>query len=156
MTEDSSPETTPEPQSTPEPEPTPETPPAAPAPGAAPAALTPGGDDPAQENPTLAALSYIFCPLIGIIILVMDMKKSRYMRFHAFQSLFLTIAYVVIWSVYGVLSGITGIFALAGCLIGPAVLILSIVLAMKAYNKQEMLLPVIGQMAADQADKMSV
>ncbi len=69
----------------------------------------------------MAALAYIFCPLVGIIMLVTEMKKSRYMRFHAFHSIFL-----------------------------------SIVLAMKAYNKQEMLLPVIGQMAADQADKMSV
>jgi uncharacterized membrane protein len=115
----------------------------------------------------MAALAYIIGIIIPIIILVTDMKKSRYMRFHAFQSLFLCIAYIAVMvglSIISVILGfIPGIRVLAGLLmmlvyavVPLAVFILVIVLAIKAYNKQELLLPTIGEMARTQADKMKV
>jgi len=148
------------------PPPAPAAPP--PSPMAAPAA---GGDDVSQEQPVMAALAYIHVALVGIIIAVVilctDMKKSRYMRFHAFHSLFLLLAVVVVSIGLGIVTGIVGaipvigflaaIFGIILSMLWPlGILILEIVLAVKAYNRQELELPVITKMARDQADKMRV
>lgn len=153
------PETQPEQPTPPE---QPATPPPPTAPPEAPAAAA-GVDDVSQENPVLACLCYIVGIIIAVIILATDMKKSRYMRFHAFQSLFLAVTFIVVWIVAFILMFILamvpglGIIApLIFPLIGLAVLVLCIVLAVKAYNKEELELPVITQMARDQADKMKV
>jgi uncharacterized membrane protein len=122
-----------------------------------------GVDDTSQENPVVAALCYIVGILVAVIVLATDMKKSRYMRFHAFHSLFLAVVVIVVWVIGFVLMillammpGIRFFAPFILPLIGLAVLILCILLAVKAYNKEEVELPVITQMARDQADKMKV
>jgi len=126
-----------------------------------------GADDPSQEQPVMAALAYVFGIIVPIIILVTDMKKSRYMRFHAFNSLFFTVAIFVISMGLGIIMAIVGaipVIGFIGAILGLllsivlplAVLILVIILAIKAYNKQELELPVITKMAREQADKMRV
>ncbi len=150
------PETQPEQPATP--------PPAAPQPTPAPAA---GADDVSQEQPVLAALAYVFGIIVPLVILLTDMKKSRYMRFHAFHSLFLSVVIIALSMALGILSAVFGaipgvgilasLFMLLLSMVLPlAILILVILLAVKAYNKQELELPVITQMARDQADKMRV
>jgi uncharacterized membrane protein len=118
-----------------------------------------GVDDPSQEQPVMAALAYIIGIIFSVIILVTDMKKSRYMRFHAFQSLFFCLFGVVLGIALAIISQlpVIGLIALiVGPLVSLAMLVLAILLAVKAYNKQEMTLPVITQMARDQADKMKI
>jgi uncharacterized membrane protein len=122
-----------------------------------------GVDDTSQENPVVAALCYIVGILVAVIVLATDMKKSRYMRFHAFHSLFLAVVVIVVWVIGFVLMillammpGIRFFAPFILPLIGLAVLVLCILLAVKAYNKEEVELPVITQMARDQADKMKV
>jgi len=131
-------------------------------PAPAPAA---GSDDMSQDQPVVAALAYVFGIIVPLVILLTDMKKSRYMRFHAFQSLFLSVALIALSMALGILSAvfgnipglgiIAGLFMLLLSMILPlAILILVVVLAVKAYNKQELELPVITKMAREQADKM--
>lgn len=131
----------------------------APPPPTPPVAPTGVADDPSQEQPALAALSYIIGIVISLVILLTDMKRSRYMRFHAFQSLFLCVAWVVVWIALTIISMIP-VLGIVTVIIFPfaglAMLVLAIILAVKAYNKQEMTLPVITQMARDQADRMRV
>jgi len=143
----------------------PPAPPPAPPPGAtappataAPVAAATGGDDPSQEQPIMAALAYII-GILAIIILVTDMKKSRYMRFHGFQALFLIVAWIVFsiaMAILGALPVIGMLTIIVGPLGGLVLFILAIILAVKAYNKQDMEVPVITKMARDQADKMRV
>ncbi|MDQ3714416.1 MAG: hypothetical protein M3388_19675 [Acidobacteriota bacterium] len=114
------------------------------------------------DNNVGALLCYLnICLPIGliysIIVLVTD-KTNKLPRFHAFQSLLLTGALIVIGIVFGITLGIftfatkspilgfgfNGIFTLV-------VLGLSIFMAMKAYQGDLFKLPVIG----DLADKWS-
>ena len=44
-----------------------------------------------------AALSYVFAPIVGIIVLLMeDKKKIAYLKFHAVQSIALSIVFFVV------------------------------------------------------------
>ena len=160
--------TTPEPEPTPEPAPEapqapPTTPPATPAPEAA-AAPAPAGDDPSQDNPVMALLSYLLGLIFILIILLTDMKKSRYNRFHAWQALFLGLSFLAIFVALAILGTILGFIPVVNIIAGIAmfvlypllciaILILNIVVGIKAYNKQEIILPLVGEWATKQADK---
>jgi len=110
------------------------------------------------DNNVGSMLCYLnICLPIGliysIIVLVTD-KTNKLPRFHAFQSLLLTAALVVIGIALGV---VMGIFSAATNSFGPSlgfngllslvILGLSIFLAMKAYQGEMLKLPVIGDMA---------
>lgn len=109
-----------------------------------------------------AMLCYLnICLPIGliysIIVLVTD-KTNKLARFHAFQSLLLLGALVVIGIAVGFVLGIfmasTGSVGMSfgfNGLFSLAVLALSIFMAMKAYQRDMFKLPVIG----DLADKWS-
>ena len=107
------------------------------------------------------AVSYIniclpFGLVYSIIVLVTE-KTNSTVRFHAFQSLLLLVAMIVLSVVIGVFAGVvggvTGSGILAGLLgmvswgIGLLYLLLSIFLAVKAYQNSTFKLPVIGDMA---------
>jgi uncharacterized membrane protein len=95
--------------------------------------------------------------IYSIIVLVTD-KTNKQPRFHAFQSLLLTGALFVIGIVLGLFIGISAAvtesvaisFGFNG-LFSLIVLLLSIFLAVKAYQGDMLKLPVIG----DLADKWS-
>ncbi|MCK4670798.1 MAG: DUF4870 domain-containing protein [Nanoarchaeota archaeon] len=105
----------------------------------------------------LAALGYP----IGIIALIMAIitRKDKDLKFHAFQALFLNIAFIVIFIVWQIIAGATlflgvGIILLALIpLLWLAFLIIAIVYAVKAYKKQKFLIPVIGNWAKSVAKK---
>ncbi|MBX7172606.1 MAG: hypothetical protein K1X72_16680 [Pyrinomonadaceae bacterium] len=100
----------------------------------------------------ICAISLIF----SIIVIVAD-KENKAVRFHAFQSLLLTVIYVVlligVLAIGGVLVGVTGSSALGGLvsLLYFAVilgfLILMIVGCVKGFTGGSYKLPVIGDMA---------
>jgi uncharacterized membrane protein len=111
----------------------------------------------------MAALAYIHVALIGIIvsiaILCGDMKKSRYMRFHALQSLFLCVAWIVAFVALSIIACIPFanlLMKVVWPLAGLAWVVFGIILAVMAYNRQELELPVITKMAREQADRMRV
>lgn len=115
-----------------------------------------------QQN-VAAALCYLFGVVSGIIFLVLEpYNKDRVIRFHAFQSIFLWIAVIVIAIVFSIVSVILGFIPVVGVIAGILSLILSLVLWLgvvglwiylmyKAYNNQRVVLPVIGPMAEKQA-----
>jgi uncharacterized membrane protein len=109
-------------------------------------------------NEVLAALCYPIW-IVALIVIVTDMKKDAYMRTHGWQGLFWGIAWVVIMIAVAIVMvpvGIAGLGALGGLLYGVAWvawLVLSILYAIKAYNRQPVVIPIITDMAAKQYTK---
>jgi uncharacterized membrane protein len=131
----------------------------------------PGTDDRSKESPSLAALAYVLpCVLnlagliVPAIMLATETKKSRYMRFHALHAIFVfvaaevvVVATYIIKTVIGHVPLVGGVVALlAWVAVWGAWLVLFIYLAVSAYNRKDVRLPVVTQFAADQADKMAV
>ena len=92
--------------------------------------------------------------VFSVVVAVVE-KQSRFLRFHAFQSLLLHGAALVVLlgiQVLGmILSTISGVLAflisLLSGLVGLGLLGLTIFLMIKAYNNEEYELPQLGQMA---------
>ena len=93
-----------------------------------------------------AALSYLWITAI-IFLLIEPYKNNKFVRFHSFQSLFLGLASFAISTVLTIT--VVGILLLP--VVSLAHLILAIWAAVKAYQNQELKLPVIGNIAAKQA-----
>jgi uncharacterized membrane protein len=106
-------------------------------------------------------LCYVPVLITGIIMLLIEpYKNDKFVRFHAFQSIFFgvfCIAFWMLWSfvVVGLLftGGVAGfgIFGMLFWLIRLAFFGLWIFLVYKAYNNEQFKLPVIGDLAAKQA-----
>jgi len=128
-------------------------------PGVPPAA--PAVSSPGMTNNVAGALAYILGIFTGILFLVLEpYNKVRFIRFHAFQSIFLAVGWVVFWIAWHmlwlVLGAVTGGWGwiIAGplsLLVGLAVFICWIFVMFKAYNNEEYKLPIIGDLAAKQA-----
>jgi uncharacterized membrane protein len=108
------------------------------------------------------ALAYLFGLVTGIIFLVLEpYKRDPFVRFHAFQSIFLNVVLIIfgiVWSniiVMGMLSlgFLWTIFSLIGTLVYLAFFLLWLFLMYKAYNNETFKIPVIGDIAAKQAAK---
>jgi len=102
-----------------------------------------------------ALLCYVPCciGLIFSIVVAIVEKQSRFLRFHAFQSLLLHAALVVCWVGLTILGFILGAIHLGlvmipvQLLVGLAVLGLHVLLMIKAYNNEQYELPTLGAMA---------
>jgi uncharacterized membrane protein len=118
--------------------------PVEPGPSAAPA--SPSTAAPAISQNLAAMLCYIFFAAI-IFLLVEPYNRNRFVRFHAFQSILFTIAWVVL---HGVV-----VIPYLGWALWPVVelafLISWIVLLIKAYQGVMFKLPVIGEFAEQHA-----
>jgi uncharacterized membrane protein len=113
---------------------------------------------PAASSNVNGFLAYVLWFITGIILLLSDStKQDRFVRFHAFQSIFFTAAIFVIWLIYAVL--VVGMAVLGGFLfIYPLVRLLSLAVYLyylhvmsKAYHHDLYKVPVIGNLAAKQA-----
>lgn len=123
----------------------------------------PGGPPVGSTNLGIAAnvgalLCYVPCciGLIFSVVVAIVEKQSRFLRFHAFQSLLLHAALIALLLVFWVVQALFAIVNIPflGLLIVPlqfAALIafagLTIFLMIKAYNNEEYELPRLGQMA---------
>lgn len=119
----------------------------------------------AGMSPNIAgALAYLPCVgfIIGIILLVSEpYKRDRFVRFHAFQSIFLAVVAIVFWIVWSNIIAMAvfslgffwPLFGLVGSLIYLAFFLVWLFMMYKAYNKEMYLLPVLGEMAEKQATK---
>jgi uncharacterized membrane protein len=131
----------------------------------APLAATHGTPPPvpgaAAMAPNVAALlSYVLGFITGILFLVLEpYKNDRFVRFHAFQSIFysvVAIAFSILWSNLvwvGFLSigFLFSLFSLIGTLISLGFFLYWLFLMYKAYNGERYLIPVLGEFAAKQA-----
>ena len=98
-----------------------------------------------------SALCYLLGFITGIIFLVVDpYKNNRQIRFHAFQSIFLSIAWIVLWTVVSIVLP-WAIYFVVTPLISLAGLGLWLYLMWKTYQNQKVVLPVVGEMAQKQA-----
>jgi uncharacterized membrane protein len=115
-----------------------------------------GGDD-----NIFGALCYIIAILVPLFVLFTDKKSNKLLAFHAWQSLLLTVVWIVLWfgltAVTLVASVVTmGVGGLLGCLFIPLMLVMVIIvllLAYKAYLGEKYKLPIIGNFAEKQAGK---
>jgi uncharacterized membrane protein len=98
------------------------------------------------------ALAYVtFLP--AIFFLLMDpYNKNRFVRFHSFQSIFLNVAWFVLWLAVSVVRSVPLIGWAAYLFLPLLGLALWIVLIFKAYQGQTFKLPVIGDLAEKQAN----
>ena len=104
-------------------------------------------------------LAYVtFIP--AVIFLVLEpYNKSRFVRFHAFQSIFFSVAYVVFWTVIGriflfgfyTMGFLWSFVYLVWSLLSLGVFLFWLFLMYKAYNNERFMIPVIGEYAARQA-----
>jgi uncharacterized membrane protein len=102
-------------------------------------------------------LCYLVGFISGIFFLAAEPYKSnRFVRFHAFQSIFLSVAWIAAYFVVGIfLSILPGVFWRFGWMLHSVVSLgffcLWLFLMYKAYNHEQFKLPVIGDLAAKQA-----
>lgn len=91
-----------------------------------------------------------------IIFLVMEpYNRNRFVRFHAFQSIFFCVAWTVLWialSIVGMIPVLGWATLLIWPLLGLGGLIIWVILLLKANQGQMFKLPVIGDMAEKQAN----
>jgi len=102
------------------------------------------------------ALCYVLGFITGVVFLVME-KDSKFVKFHAWQSILIFFALWVLnmivsallgailpWSMFGIVTAIVSLISLAGLLIW-------IILILKAYQGEKYKLPVIGDIAEKQS-----
>ncbi len=99
----------------------------------------------------------------AIIFLVMEpYNKNRFVRFHAWQNIFLHVAWIVAWIALMILSAVLAFIPILGHLVAFLLwmalvlggVILWVILLIKANQGQMYKLPFIGDLAEKQANAM--
>jgi uncharacterized membrane protein len=100
-----------------------------------------------------SALCYALGLVTGILFLVLaPYNQNRKIRFHAFQSIFLHAAVIVVWIAMLFLSAISGgLLLLVMPVIWLAFFVLWLIVIIKTYQDQTLVLPIIGPLAEKQA-----
>jgi len=94
-----------------------------------------------SDDKLWAALAYIFTPIVGIIVLLMEDKKARpFIKYHAVQSI---AAGVVMWIVLPIIAAVT-----LGC--GGLLGFIVFYWAYKAYQGEYVEIPVITNFIKNQ------
>ena len=108
---------------------------------------------PGLSHNVAGALCYLAGLITGIIFLVIaPYNQDKTVRFHAFQSIFFNIAWIVFWIVWSFLSLMMhGFGFLLSPLFGLAFFLLWLYLMYAAYTNKRVKLPVIGDLAEKQA-----
>jgi uncharacterized membrane protein len=106
------------------------------------------------------ALCYLFGFITGILFLVLaPYNQDRNIRFHAFQSIFLSIAWVILSIVVGIVALAFHLIPFLGFLvaivlritIGLGGIFIWLYMMFKTYNGEKIVLPVVGPLAEKQA-----
>ena len=111
-----------------------------------------------MSNNVAGLLCYVFGWVTGLIFLLIEpYKNDKFVRFHAFQSIFFNVGLIAVYIVLIILGIILGVIHL-GLLMLPLWLVVWvgivgtwIFLMVKAYGNQTFKLPIIGELAAKQA-----
>lgn len=112
----------------------------------------------AALQPNIAGLlCYILGFLTGIFSLVAEpYKRDPFVRLHAYQSIFVSVAAIVVRIGFGVLLSIMpwslwSLISMVSALVLLAFFLLFLLLMFKAYSNERFKLPVIGDLAERQA-----
>jgi uncharacterized membrane protein len=108
-----------------------------------------------------SALCYLVGFITGIIFLVVaPYNQNRTVRFHAFQSIFLSVGAIVLQIGWGIFASLLGaithgwaflILSPVSLLIGLGFFVLWLYMMYSAYNDKMVVLPVVGPLAQKQA-----
>ena len=91
-------------------------------------------------------LAYIVSIIVPILLLLMEDKKDRpFLKYHAVQSLALGIAETILGTLLSIIT-----LGLGAILIGPAILVINIIYAMKAYKGEYFEIPFITNFIKNQ------
>ncbi|HVA00556.1 MAG TPA: hypothetical protein VMV34_02775 [Terriglobia bacterium] len=110
----------------------------------------------------VALLCYIFWPIICVLFLILEpYNKDKFVRFHAFQALFLGLFSIGLAIGLVILTTILALIPVLGWILNFLVWIayavgifgLVIFLMYKAYNGEEYMVPWVGKLAAQQAGR---
>ncbi len=111
-----------------------------------------------MANNVAGLLCYVVGWITGLIFLLIEpYKNDKFVRFHAFQSIFFNVSLIAVYIVLFVLGIILGVIHLGllmiplGLVVWLGILGTWIFLMVKAYNNQTFKLPIIGELAAKQA-----
>ncbi|GAC1399065.1 MAG: hypothetical protein NVSMB49_08490 [Ktedonobacteraceae bacterium] len=121
------------------------------------AGVAAGGGSTMDIQPNLAALlSYLFGVVGGLVFFLME-KRNRFVRFHAMQSILLSVGVVAVEIVLNILYRIPLINFVALCLVNPVfhigLLVLWIFLMVQAFQNKTFKLPIIGAYAERYANQ---
>jgi uncharacterized membrane protein len=124
------------------------------------APLSPPASVSSSGMATNLASALCYFPIVAIVFLLIEpYNKDRTVRFHAWQSIAVAVVLIVVRIALSIvfnmfMSFSYGLGALLGMLLmlfGLGELILFIFLAVKAYNNQRIVLPIVGPWAEKQA-----
>jgi uncharacterized membrane protein len=108
----------------------------------------------AMADNVASALCYLVGLITGIIFLVLaPYNKNPVIRFHAFQSIFMNVAWIVIAFGLNIVLGIMHLWSLffLSSLVGLAFFVLWVVMLIQTFQGKTIVLPVIGPIAQQQA-----
>lgn len=103
------------------------------------------------------ALAYVLGLITGIVFLVLEpYNRNRFIRFHAFQAIFLHVALIVLWMVYWTITmmlpwSLMVIGSLLSTVIWLGGIVVWVLCMVKAYNNEMFKIPVLGDLAEKQA-----
>jgi len=124
---------------------------------AGPSAIGKAVASPGLQTNVAGALCYLGGFVTGILFLVLEpYRHDRFIRFHAWQSIFLSIAWVVLHvALYILLSALPWtlwhLTATISTLASLALFLVVLLTMFKAYSNERFKLPVIGDLAQRQA-----
>jgi len=101
-------------------------------------------------------LAYVtFIPAI-VFLIIEPFNRNPYVRFHSWQSIFLAIAYTIV-DIAMMIVGRIPVFGWLTLFMWPLIalgfFIIWIIVLIKAFNGERFKLPIIGQLAEQQANK---
>ena len=96
-------------------------------------------------------VDYLLGFITGILFLVLaPYNQNKTIRFHAFQSIFMHVAFIIFWIVVGMIMPLS-VSLILSPIIGLGGLVLWLFMMWKAYQNQKVKLPLIGDLAEKQA-----
>jgi uncharacterized membrane protein len=102
------------------------------------------------------ALAYLTIIPAIVFLVIEPFNRKRFVRFHAFQCIFFWVAWTILWIGLSIIAHIP-FFGWATYLIWPLIslagFVIWLIVVLKAYQGQMFKLPVIGDMAEQQAGK---
>jgi uncharacterized membrane protein len=102
-----------------------------------------------DEN-VAALLSYVFGLVTGILFLVIE-KESKFVRFHAFQSILISAVLIILNLILGFIPIIGWLISL---ILTPVAFIIWLILLYQAFQGKWFKLPIIGDFAEEQVKKL--
>jgi uncharacterized membrane protein len=98
-----------------------------------------------NNEPLLGLLSYILAPIVGIIILLTDMKNSPTLNNHAVQSIALSVVLFILAMVLSIAT-----FGILSCLVPILWIIVVVIYGIQAYQGKTANIPLVTDFCRNQ------